>query len=201
MNTLYIYTVLSKGIDRVVFALNSLAKLWKTMADSHRIQKNTLSQAKLLLQLLTSTASPSPPVTAAASLASELRQWRLALSDWITSQRAYATALSNWAHSCVSDPAQGGPVVENCTKWAKAMETMDEKKAQEGIKRLEESVRTVAARGRRRELEEEDWRRSICEGVAEVVAVVEDVAETAAEAYEDLVGEWRDDRRGGEEGE
>lgn len=84
------------------------------------------------------------------------------------------------------------------------METVDERKAGEGIGRLEERMKTMAARGRRRqrgveEWEEEDWRRAICEGVGEVVAVVEEVAAAAAEAYEDLVGEWRDERRGGEE--
>ncbi|KAJ4747891.1 DUF630 family protein (DUF630 and DUF632) [Rhynchospora pubera] len=183
--------------------IQSLAKLWRTMADSHRIQKHTTSQAKLLLQLLTSTASPPPPVAAAASLASELRHWRLAFSAWTASQHAYATTLSNWAHSCVSDPAQGGPVLILCTKWAKMMEMVDERKAGEGIGRLEERMKAVVARGKRRqreEWEEEDWRRVICDGVGEVVAVVEEVTAAAAELYENLVREWREEERGGEEG-
>lgn len=93
-------------------------------------------------------------------------------------------------------------MLENCTKWAKAMERVDERKAGEGIGHLEERMKTMAARGRRRqrgreEWEEDDWRRVICDGVGEVAAVVEEVATAAAEAYEDLVREWQG-RAGGE---
>lgn len=91
---------------------NRLARMWKVMAECHRLQKRTLDEAKILLagtpSKLSGTKkytvmSPSEPLhlaRSAANLETELRNWRASFESWIISQRSYIHALTSWLLRC-----------------------------------------------------------------------------------------------------
>ncbi|XP_073002206.1 uncharacterized protein [Typha latifolia] len=202
---------------QIVELIQGLARMWRAMADSHRIQKRTMDEAKLLLFSSSfpaaafardaAAAPPRPSRAAASAVESELRNMRAALANWIGSQRAYAAALAGWirrfapprvdGETSPAGEAGGGaappPVYETCVRWASVLESVDEKAAIEGLEFFAAGMAAVAAgRSRRRREamemdEEEDGERVVCAGTAVVVGALAELTGEMAEGYEGLV--------------
>nr|CAD1832026.1 unnamed protein product [Ananas comosus var. bracteatus] len=159
---------------QLVELIKGLARMWRAMAESHRIQRRTLDEAKLLLLssfAAAREAAPPPPPRrthrAAAVLAAELRVLRASLASWVGAQRAYAAALAGWISRCAPPPLPGAappplppPPVYG---WAEAAE------------------------GEETEVAEGEGERAVAAGAAEAVGAAAELAGAAAEGFEDLV--------------
>ncbi|KAG6488137.1 hypothetical protein ZIOFF_056895 [Zingiber officinale] len=137
-----------------------IAKMWRTTADCHQIQKRTIEEAKLLMLSaavaagkVTEEAHPPSPRRArsAAALEADLRNWRACLEIWVEAQRAYARALAGWALRCsdrgdgdrgcarspLSPPrsSTGGapPALGVCAQWSRLLESVGEAQAVDGL--------------------------------------------------------------------
>ncbi|WOL08545.1 hypothetical protein Cni_G17298 [Canna indica] len=138
---------------QLIELLQGLAKMWRTTAECHRIQKRTIDEAKLLILSSAATGKApenSPPARhprLAIALETELRNWRACLEAWVAAQRAYARALAGWALRC-SDPGGGGarsplspprssagapPVMGVCAQWSRLLESVGEAQVVDGL--------------------------------------------------------------------
>lgn len=140
--------------------IQGLTRMWKVMAECHQSQKRTLDEAKLLLagtpSKLSGTKkytrmSPSEPhrlARSAASLETELRNWRACFESWITSQRSYVHALTGWLLRCVRSEADvsklpfsprssiGGeslPIFSICIQWTRFLDEIQEVPVLDGL--------------------------------------------------------------------
>lgn len=131
--------------------------MWKVMAECHHIQKCTLDDAKLLLastptkhktmkSVSLSVTDPQRLAQSAASLETELRNWRSCFESWITSQRSYIHALTGWLLRCVRcDPdvsrlpfsprrSSGTlPIFGLCVQWSRSLDAIREMPVLEGL--------------------------------------------------------------------
>ncbi|XP_020572618.1 uncharacterized protein LOC110019330 isoform X2 [Phalaenopsis equestris] len=149
--------------------IQGIFRMWKTMADSHRIQKRIIEDAKLL-PFTTFSKNPSKASHAAASLETEVQNWRRCLANWINTSRSYAGALAGWASSCTSpeasdaidncnvlsalSPFRGGempPVFGMCRKWSRLLESIREKSAMEGMEFFAAGMASVSVQLREAE--------------------------------------------------
>ncbi|KAG6508263.1 hypothetical protein ZIOFF_033637 [Zingiber officinale] len=140
---------------QLIELLQGLAKMWRTTADCHRIQKRTIDEAKLLIlsagKVLDEAVIPPPPRQArsAAALEAELRNWRACLEIWAEAQRAYARALARWALRCGDQfdggggrsplspprPSAGGapPALAVCARWSRLLESLGVAQVVDGL--------------------------------------------------------------------
>ncbi|XP_074578443.1 nitrate regulatory gene2 protein-like [Curcuma longa] len=148
----------------VMELIRGLARMWRTMAECHRIQKRTIDEAKLLL-FSPSAAAGVParvlpgPSRSAASLEAELRNWASRLSAWVQTQRCYARALAGWIRRCAPPardataptPSRSGasgaapPVYIACVRWSRMLDSVSEAAAIEGVEMFAAGVASVAA--------------------------------------------------------
>lgn len=181
--------------------LQGLMRMWRTMADSHLIQKRIIDEAKLLLASPKLRDHPPPPASrlarSATNLESELHNWRSCFETWISSQRSYARALAGWlircappspgpARSPLSPPRpssfSGGapPIFGLCVQWSQALEAISDEQALEGLDFFAAGVASVVAQQRE---EEAAARRAAMAGEVEgeegVAAAAEKMAELA----------------------
>ncbi|CAL9211781.1 protein ROLLING AND ERECT LEAF 2-like [Musa acuminata AAA Group] len=153
---------------QLIELLQGLAKMWRTTADCHRIQKRTIDEAKLLILASTAAAgkgsedaAPQPRhPRAAAALEAELRNWRACLEAWVAAQRAYARALAGWALRC-GDPGGGGArsplspprpsggapaVLGLCVQWSRLLESVGEAQVVDGLDFFTAGIGSVSGR-------------------------------------------------------
>ncbi|KAM1499990.1 hypothetical protein ACFX15_022125 [Malus domestica] len=137
--------------------VQGLARMWKVMAECHKSQKRSLDEAKLLLagtpskleakrQSSISAADPNRLARSAASLETELRNWRSYFESWITSQRSYMHALTGWLLRCMrADPdtskfpfsprhSSGAlPIFGICIQWSRLLDSVQETPVLDGL--------------------------------------------------------------------
>ena len=138
--------------------------MWRTMADSHQIQKAAIDGAKHML------ATAAPPLRSggglsapAARLEVELRNWRRCLKIWVEAQRCYMRALAGWLLRCarapenddariaekspLSPPRSSGapPVFGLCVHWTRMLDRVIEDRAVEGLDFFAAGIFTVAS--------------------------------------------------------
>ncbi|XP_028773713.1 uncharacterized protein LOC114730771 [Neltuma alba] len=146
---------------------DSLARMWKVMAECHWIQRRILEEAMTLLpRKQSSISSPDPhrPAGSASRLETELKNWRARFESWIAAQRSYIQTLTGWLLRCVrSDDASprrssigNHPVIGLCVEWSRQLEAIDEASVLEGIEYFTATVRSLCAQQVR-----EDSRRKI----------------------------------------
>ncbi|ONK70604.1 uncharacterized protein A4U43_C05F35480 [Asparagus officinalis] len=148
--------------------IQGLARMWKTMSDCHKIQKRTIDEAKLLLfSYAANTNLPKPsdssrfkPSRHAAALISDLRNWRSTLSSYITAQRSYVHALSDWISRCAASQisadedqtsqspfriggARAMPLFRLCFHWSRVVDSVSEGEVVEGLERLAAGIGVV----------------------------------------------------------
>ncbi|PKA63939.1 hypothetical protein AXF42_Ash004949 [Apostasia shenzhenica] len=152
--------------------IQGLSRMWKTMADCHQIQKQTIDEAKLLFAGTGAggASTPPKPPKAAAGLAADLRNWRSCLANWIEAQRCYAKALAGWASRCLPEDAcdasgsrkvlsplsprhDGGageppPAFRVCIRWSRLLESLSEAPAVDGLDFFAAGVASVSAQQR-----------------------------------------------------
>ncbi|KAK8937366.1 hypothetical protein KSP39_PZI011820 [Platanthera zijinensis] len=222
----YIHTVvsISKRIEalrdeelcpRLMELIKGLSRMWKIMADSHRIQKRTIDDAKLLV-FAGAGVNPSKPSRGAAILADEIYNWRHCLGNWIRCMRSYAAALSSWASRCASaefaDGAKLPPAFRVCTRWSRLLDSMSEKQAVEGMEFFAAEMASVSEQQREAERaglppnEADDVAlkvaevgpKVICAGMSVAVGSMAVFAVAAAQGYDALGrrcwNEWREGR-------
>lgn len=192
-----------------------LARMWRAMAEAHRIQKRAIDDAKLLVMFTSfptatkrSDTSPPKPPRSATNLEAELRHWRSAFAAWIASQRAYARALAGWAHRCagpaaaaaaVADEADAPgqpPAFEVCDRWARLTEDVGEAQVVDGLDFFAAGIGSVYRVGEREEAEvgvaataektAELAGRVLCAGMSVAVGNLTEFAVNSAEGYERL---------------
>ncbi|XP_038983775.1 protein ROLLING AND ERECT LEAF 2 [Phoenix dactylifera] len=150
--------------------IQGLARMWRTMADCHRIQKRTIEEAKLLLLSSSSSAAAAKPSEAAraarsaAALEAELRNWRSCLEAWIAAQRAYARALAGWALRCDgsggaearsprgerrSSSGRGPLAFGACVQWSRVLESVSEAQVVDGLDFFAAGMGSVSGAQRR----------------------------------------------------
>ncbi|XP_073101961.1 uncharacterized protein [Elaeis guineensis] len=139
---------------QLVELIRGLARMWRGMAECHRIQKRIIDEAKLLL-FSSSTAAvaagPPPPrlSRSAARLEAELRNWRSCFAAWIEAQRSYARALAGWILRCApprrdtddqsaeASPLAGiggaPPLYRVCVGWSRMLDAVSEVGAIDGV--------------------------------------------------------------------
>ncbi|KAH9608202.1 hypothetical protein KSS87_006935 [Heliosperma pusillum] len=148
-----------KGDDPSTIEKTSLAKMWKTMAECHQMQKHTLDEAKLLLagtptklnrsrrfNTAFSASGTHQLARSAANLEAELRNWRACFATWITSQRSYIHAVSSWLLRCIrcepntsklpfSPRHSTGvhPIFGLCIQWTRLLDAVGEAPVLDGM--------------------------------------------------------------------
>ncbi|XP_047328269.1 nitrate regulatory gene2 protein-like [Impatiens glandulifera] len=84
--------------------VQGLCRMWKTMEECHKTQKQIIDEAKHLIASGWTTTIPSKlPIMAAtaSNLEAELRNWQAAFKSWITSQRSFVHSLAGWLLRCI----------------------------------------------------------------------------------------------------
>lgn len=142
---------------QLVELIQGLARMWKVMAESHQIQKQTLDEAKILLagtpsklhakrHSSMSVIDPHKLARSAANLETELRNWRACFESWITSQRSYMHALTGWLLRCMRCEADMSklpfsprrssgtlPIFGLCIQWSKFLDGIQEMPVLDGL--------------------------------------------------------------------
>ncbi|XP_058113542.1 protein ALTERED PHOSPHATE STARVATION RESPONSE 1-like isoform X2 [Magnolia sinica] len=146
--------------------IRGLSRMWRVIAECHVIQKRTIEEGKLILsdtppKRSETSGDPDPARLArsAASLESELRNWRACFESWVTSQRSYVRSLAGWAQRCVrsdtntpkflfpSRPSNAGPpIFEICIQWSGFLDAVPEAGATEGMDFFAAGVASVYGR-------------------------------------------------------
>ncbi|KAL6888442.1 hypothetical protein ACP4OV_009468 [Aristida adscensionis] len=198
-------------LPQLMLLVRGLARMWRVIADAHRVMKRTADEASALLSSAAARADaggeggfrgpPPPPgqaraAAAAGALGSELRGWRAALEAWAESQRAYAAALWGWARSCVKD---GGDMPPLIVGWARAVEAVDVEAATGAMDAVAAEASAIAAAAKRRNSEEvwneEEGKKRVCVGLAAALGAIAEAGGMAATAYSELVVEMEQRER------
>ncbi|GMH13614.1 hypothetical protein Nepgr_015455 [Nepenthes gracilis] len=143
---------------RLLELVQGLARMWKVMAECHQTQKRTLDEAKFLLAGTPSKHNKAKQHTAfsatdphrlsrsAATLETELRNWKACFESWITSQRSYVHALTSWLFRCMGcEPdasklpfsprrsAAAPPIFGICIQWSRFLDKISEVPVLDGL--------------------------------------------------------------------
>ncbi|CAD6251708.1 unnamed protein product [Miscanthus lutarioriparius] len=190
--------------------IRGLARMWRVIADAHRVMKRTADDS---IALLTSSAAaaeaarpvpageggtrgpPPPPGAAraaagAGALGSELRGWRAALEAWAESQRAYAAALWGWARSCVKD---GEDMPRLIVGWARAVESVDVEPATRAVDAVAAEAAAVASAAKRQRGGGEEWfneeegKKVVCVALAAALGAIAEAGGLAVFGYDELL--------------
>lgn len=138
--------------------VQGLARMWKVMAECHRTQKRTLDEAKKLLAGTPSKSNPrkrtSISITdpqrlarSASNLETELRNWRSRFESWITSQRSYIHAITDWLLRCLKSESDvsklppgsprrssgAHPIFGLCVQWRTRLDAIQGTAVLEGL--------------------------------------------------------------------
>ncbi|XP_066352332.1 protein ROLLING AND ERECT LEAF 2-like [Miscanthus floridulus] len=180
--------------------IQGLSRMWRAMAERHKVQKRTIEDAKLLfLQHHPSAATAislgpleaATPPPAALALESEIQAWRGALETWLFEQRAYARALAAWARRClgISSAARPShplpPAFLVCMEWGRAVDAATEARVIDGLDFFVAGVGSVcsgAATGM-----EGMAGRVLCAGMAAVTGAMAEFAASSADSYDAAV--------------
>ncbi|KAL6629092.1 hypothetical protein ACP70R_028857 [Stipagrostis hirtigluma subsp. patula] len=193
-------------LPQLMQLIRGLARMWRVIADAHRVMKRTADGTSALLSSSATAAigseaggdggirGPPPPpgqtraAAAAGALGSELRGWRAALEAWAESQRAYAAALWGWARSCVKD---GEDMPRLIVGWARAVESVDVEAAISAMDAVAAEAAAIASAAKRRNSEEvwneEEGKKKVCVGLAGALGSIAEAGGMAAAAYSELV--------------
>ena len=194
-----------------------LARMWRVIADAHRVMKRTADEATALLTSSAAAAarpalvgeggirgSPPPPSsTRAAAGAGALRGWRAALEAWAESQRSYAAALWGWARSCVKD---GEDMPRLIVGWARAVESVDVDAATRAVDAVAAEAAAIASAAKRQRggeewFNEEEAKKKVCLGLTTALAAIAEAGGLAVAAYDELLLEMEMEARGERERE
>lgn len=199
-------------------SLLRLARMWRVIADAHRVMKRTADEATALLTSSSAAAAaarpalegeggirgpPPPPsstraVAGASALGAELRGWRAALEAWAESQRAYAAALWGWARSCVKDGEDMPPLIVG---WARAVESVDVDAATRAVDAVAAEAAAIATAAKRQRGGGEEWfneeeaKKKVCQGITAALAAIAEAGSLAVAAYDELVLEMDTEAR------
>lgn len=200
-----------------------LARMWRVIADAHRVMKRTADDSILLLTSSAAAAEAARPVpsgeggtrgpppppgaaraaAAAGALGSELRGWRAALEAWAESQRAYAAALWGWARSCVKD---GEDMPRLIVGWARAVESVDVEQAARAVDAVPAEAAAVASAAKRQRGGGEEWfneeegKKKVCVALAAALGAIAEAGGLAVFGYDELLLEMEMGAREGERG-
>ncbi|KAK3152266.1 hypothetical protein QOZ80_2BG0156610 [Eleusine coracana subsp. coracana] len=181
--------------------VRALARMWRVIAEAHRVMKRTADEAAALLSSSRPDTNgglrgpPPPPgptraAAAAGALAAELRGWRAALEAWAESQRAYAAALWGWARSCVEGGEDDMPRL--IVAWARAVESVDVEGGTRAVDAVAAEAAAVAAAAKRQRggeewFNEEEAKKKVCVGVAAALGAIMEAAGMAVVGYDELM--------------
>ncbi|XP_073011277.1 protein ROLLING AND ERECT LEAF 2-like [Typha latifolia] len=185
--------------------IQGLARMWRTMAECHRIQKRTIDDAKTLVFSLLSSDAATQPVSphSAAALESALRGWRAALAVSLSAQRSYARALAGWARRCSGGGGSASPVggappaFATCAEWSRLLDSVSEARVMDGLDLFaagigsacggEDPAETIA------EVDATMAARVMVAGMSVAVSSLAEFAANSAEGYDELVKSGRGD--------
>ncbi|EES06355.1 uncharacterized protein LOC8077197 [Sorghum bicolor] len=197
-------------LPQLMQLVRGLARMWRVIADAHRVMKRTADDS---IALLTSSAAaaeaarpvptgeggtrgpPPPPGAAraaagAGALGSELRGWRAALEAWAESQRAYAAALWGWARSCVKD---GEDMPRLIVGWARAVDSVDVEPATRAVDAVAAEAAAVASAAKRQRGGGEEWfneeegKKKVCVALAAALGAIAEAGGLAVFGYDELL--------------
>ena len=191
--------------------MRRLARMWRVIADAHRVMKRTADEAVALLTSSAAAAAaarpdpagegggirgpPPPPgatraAAAAGALGAELRGWRAALEAWAESQRAYAAALWGWARSCVKDGEDMPPLIVG---WARAVDSVDADAATRALDAVAAEAAAIASAAKRQRGGGEEWfnedegKKKVCLGLTAALGAIAEAGGLAVAAYDELL--------------
>ncbi|KAJ1278123.1 hypothetical protein BS78_04G055200 [Paspalum vaginatum] len=196
-------------LPQLMQLVRGLARMWRVIADAHRVMKRTADEAVALLTSSAAAAAaarpdpageggirgpPPPPgatraAAAASALGAELRGWREALEAWAESQRAYAAALWGWARSCVKD---GEDMPALIVGWARAVDSVDADAATRAVDAVAAEAAAIASAAKRQRggeewFNEDEGKKKVCLGIAAALAAIAEAGGLAVAAYDELL--------------
>ncbi|AQK60311.1 protein ALTERED PHOSPHATE STARVATION RESPONSE 1 [Zea mays] len=199
-------------LPQLLQLVRGLARMWRVIADAHRVMKRTADDSIALLTASAAAAAaarpdpvregggtrgpPPPPgvaraAAAAGALGAELRGWRAALEAWAESQRAYAAALWGWARSCVKD---GENMPRLIVSWARAVEAVDVEPAARAVDAAAEAAAAVASAAKRQRsgggeewFNEDEGKKKVCVGLAAALGAIAEAGALAVFGYDELL--------------
>ncbi|KAM0939354.1 hypothetical protein DsansV1_C21g0169731 [Dioscorea sansibarensis] len=190
--------------------IQGLARMWRSIADCHVIQKNAIEGAKTLLSSAAAAAPPKPldfpmtaparPSRAAAALESELRTWRSTFESWIHAQRSYARALASWIRRCAGHPPPSSspppaatvapPAYGLCVRWSRLLDSLSEAQVIDGLDFFAAGIASVSG-GKGEEdaapMTVEIAGRVLWAGMSVAVGSLTEFASGSAEGYDELI--------------
>ncbi|KAG2648867.1 protein ALTERED PHOSPHATE STARVATION RESPONSE 1-like isoform X2 [Panicum virgatum] len=209
-------------LPQLMQLVRGLARMWRVIADAHRVMKRTADEATALLTSSAAAAAarpalvgdggirgPPPPPSStraaagAAALGAELRGWRAALEAWAESQRSSAAALWSWARSCVKD---GEDMPRLIVGWARAVESVDVDAATRAVDAVAAEAAAIASAAKRQRggeewFNEEEAKKKVCLGLTTALAAIAEAGGLAVAAYDELLLEMEMEARGERERE
>ncbi|RLN07729.1 hypothetical protein C2845_PM11G02890 [Panicum miliaceum] len=202
-------------LPQLMQLVRGLARMWRVIADAHRVMKRTADEATALLTSSAAAARPAlvgeggirgppPPPSStraaagAGALGAELRGWRAALEAWAESQRSYAAALWGWARSCVKD---GEDMPRLIVGWARAVESVDVDAATTAVDAVAAEAAAIASAAKRQRgseewFNEEEAKKKVCLGLTTALAAIAEAGGLAVAAYDELLLEMEMEARG-----
>ncbi|XP_054778070.1 protein ROLLING AND ERECT LEAF 2-like [Prosopis cineraria] len=119
---------------RVNELIHGLTRMWKSMLECHRIQCETIRDARSVGWIGCRKKSGVGD-EATKQLERELINWTFQFSSWISAQKRYVRALNNWLLKCLlqeleeTSPGrmEAPGVFVICNRWCQAMERISEK--------------------------------------------------------------------------
>ncbi|RLM78406.1 hypothetical protein C2845_PM12G04350 [Panicum miliaceum] len=205
-------------LPQLMQLVRGLARMWRVIADAHRVMKRTVDEATALLTSSAAAAAaarpalvgeggirgPPPPPSStraaagAGALGAELRGWRAALEAWAESQRSYAAALWGWARSCVKD---GEDMPRLIVGWARAVESVDVDAATRAVDAVAAEAAAIASAAKRQRgseewFNEEEAKKKVCLGLTAALAAIAEAGGLAVLAYDELLLEMEMEARG-----
>ncbi|KAK1269047.1 hypothetical protein QJS04_geneDACA013975 [Acorus gramineus] len=190
--------------------IQGLARMWRSMEDSHQSQKSVIDEAKAFL--VNHSHAPTPAkltasTSAAARLEPEVRSWQCCFKEWITEQRSYVRSLAGWVVRCThphnqrssSEMSQTHPVFGICVQWTRMLEEVSEV---EVIDKLDSFATGVGSLCRQKREEGKKERqigedvaaekaeagiRVLWAGLSVAIGSLAEFAGTSVEGYEELL--------------
>lgn len=121
--------------------LGGLTSMWKVMLHCHTTQKEIAMEMQTLKNSIAGEDNSEAHRSATIELEHELKNWEQHFRRWISSQRKYIHALSQWLDKCHMEPetdskgggvsphwlAEGAPIRSLTRKWYRSLVELEEK--------------------------------------------------------------------------